>query len=138
MNKLAVWVFFSGLLAFFGTAAANSCISLNPEVPASEVAGTLSGHGCFVGRADAHVDWHLEDVVGRNVIVSLDASAGTTLTLLSDAGEELATVEGEADWVLAPGQFRFRVDTVPGERYVVTARAGDWRTIVESRLRPAD
>lgn len=143
MSKWAVGVFIWGLLATLGNASANACISLDPEVPASEVAGALTGHGCFVGRADAHVDWQLDELGSRNVIVSLDAAAGTSLTLLNDAGQELTTIQAseggtEADWVLAPGAFRFRVDTEPGERFVVSTRAGVWRTSIESRARPAD
>ena len=143
MNNWAAGVLLWSLLAIFGTVSANACIALDPEAPTSEVAGTLSGHGCFVGRAAAHVDWQLDDAGNRNVIVHLDAPAGISLILLNESGEELATIEAvegpaEADWVLAPGAFRFRVDSRPGERFVVTTRPGVWRTVIESRPRPSE
>src|SRR5690554_1786459 len=92
------------LLALAGIASAQTCQQLDPEVAANELAGTLTGHGCFVGYADANVDWTLSraDLNDREAVVSFDAAAGSTLALVSQTGEQLATLQaGEtATWVL--------------------------------------
>ena len=128
-----------------GTALANACLVLDSEVPAHEVAGSLQGHGCFVGRADAFVDWELSraQIGSRNVIVTLQSEGETTLTLMGDGGQELNSITAdhgvtEADWVLAPGVLRYRIEHDSGDRFVVRTRAGNWRTTVDSQHRSSD